>query len=72
MNLFMGYIKFIYWRCQQKSFFIIFCCDYTIYKKTLMGLWMQEKMEEDDGSSYAINFFILVICKSNNFFTFCS
>ena len=39
-----------------------------LYKKTLMGLWMQENMEEDDGSGHTIKFYILVMCKNNKLF----
>ena len=37
-----------------------------------MGFWMQENIEEDDGSGYAIKFYISLIRKNNKLFTYCS
>ena len=55
----------------MKSFLYYFVV-MILYKKTLKGLWMQENVEEDDGSSYAIKFYISMICKNNKLFTLCS
>ena len=33
---------------------------------------MQKKMEENNGSDYALKFYKLVICKNNKLFTYCS
>ena len=61
MDLFIGDTKEI--------FFFYYFFEIILYKKTLMGYWMQEKMEENDGSGYAIKFYISVICKNNKLFT---
>ena len=71
MNLFIGYIKFIYSRYQLNHVLYYFVV-VILYEKSLIDLWMQEKMEEDYGSSYAIIFYISMIRKNNKLFTLCS
>ena len=69
MYLFIGYINLFIGYMKEIIFYIILLLLYFI-KKTLMGLWMQENME-NDGSDYAIKFYISMICKNNKLFTYC-
>ena len=53
-------------------FFLYYFIIIILYKKKFMGLWMQEKIEENDCSSYAIKFYISITYKNDKLFTFCS